>query len=204
VVEVASGQSLDQFFQTRIFHPLGMHDTHFILPAEKQSRLAVLYTPDESKNIRRVGSGPQKIGTTRFSATYPLADKSQYYSGGAGLVSTLGDYARFLQMLQSGGRQLLRADTIAQMTRNQIGELSPTITTHGDKFGYRFGVVTADGKSQEVASVGSYSWGGIFYTYFLVDPQQELIAICMAQIYPFDHLTLHADFKRATYAALLP
>jgi len=208
VVEVASGQSLDQFFQTRIFEPVGMRDTHFILPAEKRTRLAALYTPDDSKKIRRVGEGPQQIGTTRFSATYPLADNSQYHSGGAGLVSTLGDYARFLQMLlnhgEFNGRRLLKAETITQMTRNQIGDLSPSINTHGDKFGYGFGIVTAASQPAEVASLGSYSWGGIFYTYFLVDPDKELIAICTTQIYPFDHLTLHGDFKRVTYAALLP
>jgi CubicO group peptidase (beta-lactamase class C family) len=208
VVEVASGQSLDEFFQTRIFQPLGMRDTHFVLPPEKRSRLAALYTPDESKKIRRVGAEPQQIGALRYSATYPLADKSQYHSGGAGLVSTIGDYARFLQMLQSGGeqggRRLLKTETIADMTRNQIGDFSPSIEAHGDKFGYGFGIVTAARTDKEVASAGSYSWGGIFHTYFLADPEKELIAICMTQIFPFDHLTLHADFKRATYAALLP
>jgi CubicO group peptidase (beta-lactamase class C family) len=212
VVEAASGQTLDDFFQTRIFQPLQMRDTHFVLPKEKWSRLAALYAPDESKNIRRVGDGPQvsvsAIGTVHYSSTYPLAEKSQYYSGGAGLVSTIGDYARFLQMLANGGelesRRLLKAETIAQMTRNQIGDLSPAFTNHGDKFGYGFGVVTAASKPAEVASVGSYSWGGIFHTYFLVDPEKEIILIFMTQVFPFDHLTLHADFKRLVYSALLP
>jgi CubicO group peptidase (beta-lactamase class C family) len=212
VVEVASGQTLDEFFQRRIFQPLAMRDTHFVLPAEKRSRLAALYAPDESKRIRRVGEGPQTlataIGTVRYSATYPLADKSQYYSGGAGLVTTLGDYARFLQMLLGGGeldgRRLLKAETVAAMTRNQVGELALAIPNHGDKFGLGFGVATPASKPAEVASIGSYSWGGIFYTYFLVDPEKELIAICATQIFPFDHLTLHDDFKRAVYSALSP
>ncbi len=212
VVEVASGQTLDEFFRRRIFEPLGMRDTHFVLPADKRPRLAALYAPDESKQIRRVGNEPQTtktaIGTVRYSATYPLADKSQYHSGGAGLVSTLGDYARFLQMLAGGGeldgRRLLKAETVAQMTRNQIGGLSLAITHHGDKFGFGLGVATAASQPAEVASPGSYSWGGIFSTYFLVDPDQELIAICMTQIFPFDHLTLHGDFKQAVYAALAP
>jgi len=210
VVEVASSHSLDEFFQTRIFQPLGMRDTHFVLPAEKRSRLATLYAPDDAKKIRRVGEGPQvsatALGSVRYSATYPLADKRQYQSAGAGLVSTIGDYARFLQMLLNGGelngRRLLKTETVAEMTRNQIGEFSPFIPAHGDKFGYGFGVVTAAGKDQDIASIGSYSWGGIFYTYFLVDPQKDLIAIYMTQIFPFDHLALHADFKRAVYDAL--
>jgi len=212
VVEVASGQTLDEFFRRRIFEPLGMRDTHFVLPADKRSRLAALYAPDESKKVRRVGNEPQTvksaIGTVRYSATYPLADKSQYHSGGAGLVSTIGDYARFLQMLAGGGeldgRRLLKAETVAQMTRNQIGELAPSFTHHGDKFGYGFGVATAASQPAEIASPGSYSWGGIFYTYFLVDPDKELIAICMTQIFPFDHLTLHGEFKLAVYRALAP
>jgi CubicO group peptidase (beta-lactamase class C family) len=211
-VEVVSGQSLDQFFRERIFQPLEMNDTHFTLPSEKRRRLAALYAPDEAKKIHRVGDGPQisnsAIGTVHYSATYPLDDGNQFYSGGAGLVSTIDDYARFLQMLASGGRagnrRILKPETIAEMTRNQIGELSPAFTNHGDKFGFGFGIVTDASKPAEVASVGSYSWGGIFYTYFLVDPEKELIAICMTQVFPWEHLTLHGDFKRAVYAALAP
>jgi CubicO group peptidase (beta-lactamase class C family) len=204
VIEVASGQSLDAFFRQRIFEPLGMRDTHFVLPADKRSRLAALYTPDESKRIRRVGAGPQQIGATRFSATYPLNDKSEFFSGGAGLVSTLGDYARFLQMLlnrgELSGQRLLKPETVEQMTTNQIGDFSPSIAHHGDKFGFGFGVVSSASPDQ-AASVGSYSWGGIFHTYFLVDPREKIIAIFATQIYPFDHLTLHSDFKRLVYEA---
>jgi CubicO group peptidase (beta-lactamase class C family) len=206
VVEVASGQSLEEFFQTRIFQPLAMRDTHFALPVEKRSRLAALYTADGTKQLRRVGDGPQELRALRYSATYPLSDGNQYQSGGAGLVSTIGDYARFLQMLLGGGRldgqRLLKAETVAEMTRNQIDNFVPFIAVHGEKFGYGFGVVTPASKPAEVASVGSYSWGGIFHTYFLVDPARELIVLSMTQIYPFDHLTLHNDVKRAVYAAL--
>src|SRR5205085_1571731 len=98
VVEVAAGQTLGEFFQQRIFQPLEMRDTHFVLPAEKRSRLAALYMPNEVKQIRRVGEGPQQSGAVTFSATYPVADQNRYQSGGAGLVSTIGDYASFLQM----------------------------------------------------------------------------------------------------------
>jgi CubicO group peptidase (beta-lactamase class C family) len=208
VVEVASGQSLDEFFRTRIFQPLRMFDSHFALPQEKHSRLAALYAPDEAKKIRRVTSEPQTVGATRYSATYPLAASSKYHSGGAGLVSTLGDYARFCQMLlnrgELDGQRILKPETVAAMTTNQINDFALSIPVHGDKFGFGFGVVTPAGKPADVASVGSYSWGGIFHTYFLVDPEKELILIFMTQIYPFDHLTLHADFKRLAYAALQP
>lgn len=211
VIEVAAGQTLDEFFQARIFRPLQMADTHFIVPAEKRSRLAALYVPDESKKIRRVGELPQEIAVPgfalRYSATYPTADKSQYHSGGAGLCSTIGDYARFLQMLANrgelDGQRLLKAETVVEMIKNQIGDFAPFTGNHGDKFGFGLGIVTAAGRGEnEVASVGAFSWGGAFYTYFLVDPDQELIAIFTTQIFPFNHLTLHGEFKGAVYAAL--
>jgi CubicO group peptidase (beta-lactamase class C family) len=176
------------------------------VPAEKRSRLSALYAPDENKKIRLVGKGPQQIGTVRYSATFPAWEEGRYFSGGAGLSSTLGDYWRFLQMLLNRGElegtRLLKGETVDRMTSNQIGELTPWIDVHGDKFGYGFGVVTEAGRGKEVASVGSYSWGGIFHTYFIVDPRQQLIAILMTQIYPFDHLTLRDDFKRRVYDSL--
>jgi CubicO group peptidase (beta-lactamase class C family) len=122
------------------------------------------------------------------------------------LSSTLGDYWRFLEMLRHGGEldgvRLLKAGTVQRMTSNQIGELTPWISSHGDKFGYGFGIVTEAGRDKDIASVGSYSWGGIFHTYFIVDPREQLVAILMTQIYPFDHLTLRDDFKRRVYEAI--
>jgi CubicO group peptidase (beta-lactamase class C family) len=206
VVEIVSGQSLDTFFRQRIFEPLNMQDTQFVVPPEKRARLAALYAPNESKQIRRVQDGPQQFGPVLFSTTYSTNDKSEYFSGGAGLASTLGDYARFLQMLlnrgELDGRRLLKPKTVEQMVQNQIGEFSPAFTHHGDKFGFGFGVLTPAGKSSDMASVGSYSWGGIFHTYFLVDPQEQLVAIFATQVFPNDHLTLHGDFKHLVYAAL--
>lgn len=213
VVEQASGKSLGAFFEERIFAPLGMRDTHFLLPSAQRPRLAALYEPDAAQRVRRTGPGVQVKAATRYSATYPMADDQRYESGGAGLVSTIGDYCRFLQCLLNGGelngRRILKVETVAQMTRNQIGDYAPSITHHGDKFGYGFGVVTGAAKDKnsaqdEVARPGAFSWGGIFYTYFLVDPQEQLISIWMSQVYPFDHLTLHEEFKQAVYAARLP
>jgi CubicO group peptidase (beta-lactamase class C family) len=204
VVEVASGKNLDQLFRERIFRPLGMHDTYFFLPDAKRPRLAALYRPGKEQQIERVGDERQKVGALVYSASYPYRGPRTYFSPGAGLVSTAPDYARFLQMLLSGGRangvRLLKPETVKQMTENQIGDLKPWIAAHGDKFGYGFGVVSPAAK--DVASVGSYGWGGIFYTYFLVDPRQDLIAIFMTQIYPTNHLKLHEEFERRVYKAL--
>jgi CubicO group peptidase (beta-lactamase class C family) len=205
LVEVVSEKSLDEFFQTRIFRPLGMTDTHFVLPVDKRGRLAALYRPGEEKKVEKVGDEPIQIGALRYSATMPLRETG-YFSGGAGLVSTASDYARLLTMLLNkgtlGGRRMLKSETVELMCRNQIGELQVTLGGHGDGFGYGFGVVTAAGKAKDVASPGTFSWGGIYNTYFWVDPEKELVGILMTQLFPFDHLTIREDFKRLTYEAL--
>jgi putative heme-binding domain-containing protein len=206
VVEVVSGKSLDAFFCSRIFEPLRMHDTSFIVPKDKRSRLAALYTPNDKKKIQRVGENPMTIGSTMFSATYSTADDNRYQSGGAGLASTANDYCRFLQMMlnrgELDGKRILKAETVDEMTRNQIGDLRCAFPIHGDGFGYGFGVVTGREKPASPASTGSYSWGGIFDTFFWVDPKDELIGIVLTQLYPFGHLNLWKDLQENVYETL--
>jgi CubicO group peptidase (beta-lactamase class C family) len=181
VVEIASGRTLDAFFRARIFGPLMMTDTHFLLPAAKRDRLAAVYHPGAGGKVERTVGHPVQEGPLVYSATYPTWDEGRYYSGGAGLVSTLGDYARFLQMLlnrgELDGARVLRPETVDRMTSNRIGALAIPDWGHGDRFGYGFGVVAQRGGAPE--SVGTYSWGGLFYTYFWVDPANELIGILL-------------------------
>ncbi|MGE0758511.1 MAG: serine hydrolase [Pirellulaceae bacterium] len=205
VVEVAAGESLDEFLRRAIFEPLRMTSTFFFVPAAQRNRLAALYAPGDEQTIRPVGAGPQLVGAFTYSATYPLRPPDAFCSGGAGLVSTAGDYVRFLQMLLNGGEldgvRILRPNTVRNMTQNQIGELTVTLGGHGSRFGWGFAVKSAAGEG-DPASVGTYSWGGIFNTFFFVDPQEELVGVLMTQIYPHDHLSLRSDFQRLTYAAL--
>jgi CubicO group peptidase (beta-lactamase class C family) len=206
VVEVLSGMPLDAFFHQRIFEPLGLKDTSFYLPEEKRNRLAALYVPGKDKTIVRVDDKPRWRGNLHYSASFPYGDTRKYYSGGAGLVSTAADYGRFLEMLLHGGerngKRLLKPETVAQMTRNQVGTLQIPFRVHGDGFGYGFGVVTGREKPPSPAPVGSYSWGGIFHTFFWVDPKDQLIGIVLTQLYPFDHLTLWQDFQAKAYEDL--
>jgi CubicO group peptidase (beta-lactamase class C family) len=215
VIEVVSRMSLERFFEQRIFVPLRMADTHFFLPAAKRPRLAALYTPGPDKKVRRVGDEPVRLGHLTYSASFHYLGPRTYFSGGAGLVSTVPDYARFLEMLRRGGEldgvRVLSRESVELMTRNQIGELVPAIRAHGDTFGYGVGVVSAartvgdaslGASTAPSPSPGTYSWGGIFNTFFLVDPQREVVAILMTQVYPFDHLSLRDDFKRLVYEAL--
>jgi CubicO group peptidase (beta-lactamase class C family) len=206
VVEVASGMTLDEFLRCRIFEPLEMRDTHFLVPADKRDRLAWVYQPGEGGKVRRTGDLLVQQGPLVYSATYPTWDDGRYYSGGAGLCSTLGDYARFLQMLlnrgELDGARVLKPETVDLMTRNQIGDLPMPSWGHGDRFGYGFGVVTEAGRGDDPASVGSYSWAGFFYTYFWVDPKREIIGILFTQTYPNGGLSLREGLKRTTYEAL--
>jgi CubicO group peptidase (beta-lactamase class C family) len=206
VVEVVSGKSLDEFFRERVFKPLRMDDTAFLVPKEKRSRLAALYTPDEEKTIRRVANGPIQAGSLIYSATYSTVDTNRYYSGGGGLASTARDYGRFLLMLlnrgELDGKRLLKPETVDQMTRNQIGDLRIPFVIHGDGFGYGFGIVTGREDPASPASVGSYSWGGVFHTFFWVDPQRQLIGLVLTQLYPFSHLTLWNEFQAKVYEEL--
>jgi putative heme-binding domain-containing protein len=204
VVEVASKQPLDRFFRERIFGPLKMTDTAFYLDPSRRERLAALYRPGPDRKLVRVGDETVHDGPLAYSASLPYRGPRTYFSGGAGLVSTAADYARFLHMLAAGGRlgeaRLLRPETVRAMTTNQIGALTIAFREHGDGFGFGFGVVREAGRGP--ASVGSYSWGGIYHTYFWVDPEKQLAGVLMTQVFPFDHLTLRTDFQNRVYEAL--
>ncbi len=199
VIEVASGKTLAEFFRERLFEPLGMKDTAFVLPKEKQGRLAALYEPDRNGVIHRIGTKPVTRGLLVYSATYPTAEGSKYYSGGAGLVSTAGDYHRFLRMLlnkgELDGKRVLKSETVAQMTRDQLGKIA---AGGGPRFGYGFGIET---RKDAVPPAGSYSWGGIFYTHFWVDPKNEVCGVLMTQLYP-SSLKVREEFVRKVYDTL--
>jgi CubicO group peptidase (beta-lactamase class C family) len=206
VVEVASGKSLDQFCRERIFEPLKMTDTFFIVPKEKRSRLSALYAIGPDKTISRVGEKPVTYDAVTYSSTYSTDDRSKYYSGGAGMASTAGDYFRFCQMMlnrgELDGARVLKPQTVEKMTQNQLGDLAIPFPGSG-AMGYGFGLLTEKGKetAKDPAGVGTYSWGGAFGTYFWVDPKNELIGVFMSQAYPPD-FTLGNEFKRLTYEAM--
>ncbi len=205
LVEVASGQSLDAFVRARIFEPLKMSETTFLLPKSRRNRLAALYEPGSDGKIKRTPDGTSVKGALIYSADAAYRQRPGYFSGGAGLLSTAGDYARFLQMLlnrgELDGARILKAETVEAMTRPQTGALPLWITVHGDTFGYGFGVVTRpdDPKGDPI---GTFSWGGIYYTDFWVDPKDELIGIMMTQVYPSGNLKLRDEFHRIVNASI--
>ncbi|MFI5456596.1 MAG: serine hydrolase domain-containing protein [Isosphaerales bacterium] len=208
LIEVVSGKSLDAFFAERIFTPLEMNDTHFVLPESKRGRLAALYKPGAGGTISRTGDGPTALGGLIYAASLPYRGTAGYFSGGAGLVSTAGDYARFLQMLlnrgERQGTRILRPETVQAMTRDQTGGLPLWILVHGSRFGYGFGIHTQASADIRKDPVGTFGWGGIYYTDFWVDRQHELIGIMMTQIYPSGHLKLRDEFHRLVNESVQP
>jgi CubicO group peptidase (beta-lactamase class C family) len=195
LIEVLSGQSLDQFLRARLLAPLGMNDTYFYLPNDRQNRLTTLYTEDSTKTIRRQ--------TTRFglSPDYPKA-AGTYFSGGAGLSSTLSDYAAFLQMLLNGGeyngKRFLSPTTVRLITTNQIGDLYQG----ANKFGLGFGITTERGSARLPVSEGTYDWGGYFGTAYWVDPKEGIVALIYTQKAPNSYGDLSDKFKVLVYQAI--
>jgi CubicO group peptidase (beta-lactamase class C family) len=195
LVEILSGKTLDQFFSERIFQPLGMKDTYFYLPADKQNRLVSIHTfgPDH-KLVKQERSGA-------ILADYPNRN-GKYFSGGAGLSSTVADYAVFLQMLLNGGtyngKRLLARRTVELMTMNQIGALS----LGGDKFGLGFEITSKENAGKLGLSEGSYAWGGYFGTTYWVDPKEKIVAMIYIQQLPLQS-DVHDKFRASVYQALI-
>jgi CubicO group peptidase (beta-lactamase class C family) len=201
LVEVLSGKPLDEFFRTRIFEPLGLKDTYFFPPDSKLDRLATAYTYDPEKGLNRFPDAPIKEGSFVYSADYPSRGPKKLFSGGAGLVSTAIDYARFCQMMLDGGKagntRLLSRKTVELMTQDQLGKIGPD-----QGFGLGFGIDGVKGPLSELGSAGEYNWGGFFYTGFKIDPKEQMIVIFMAQLHPTGGLDLDREVNVLAYQAI--
>jgi CubicO group peptidase (beta-lactamase class C family) len=173
LVEVLSGQTLGEFFAQHIFAPLGMVDTAFHVPPRHHSRLAEAFAND-----------PDSGGAVQL---LEVRSPPNFESGGGGLASTAGDYARFLQMLLNGGilggRRLLSRKTIELMTADHLGPITgaPDLLLPGHGFGLGFAVRLHAGIAQVPGSIGQYFWGGLAGTTFWVDPAEQLFALMLIQ-----------------------
>ncbi|MBL7744025.1 MAG: serine hydrolase [Chitinophagaceae bacterium] len=198
LVEVISGMTLNDFFRAKIFEPLGMKDTYFTIPAEKSKRLVNLYGEDSTgKLVKSSGNMLNGAGL----ATYPV-EKYAYYSGGAGLSSTIYDYGVFLQMLLNGGeyngKRVLSRNTVRMMTMNQVGD---TVFRGDDKFGLGFQIVS-EKNGNVPAQAGTFSWGGAFATSYWVDPKEKIVMLFYRQLQRSTHGDVVEKFRALTYAAL--
>ena len=206
LIEVISGKPLDLFLKERLFEPLGMVDTDFFVPLTKASRLTALYGRPEGE------SDLQLLETPSDS---PRLRKPPFLSGGGGLVSTISDYAHFLQMLVNGGElngiRILGPTTIDLFTINHAPAAAlPYGFAQGEDlfhqgYGYSLGtrVLMDVSASGQAGSVGEFGWDGAFNTYFWVDRTQALYGLLMTQHRPNNYYPLADTFKQLAYQALI-
>jgi CubicO group peptidase (beta-lactamase class C family) len=199
LVEVVSGLSLAEYFKQRIFDPLGMKDTYFYLPKNKQQRLVTLNTEDPITG--KAAKMPARWALNgEIISDYPNTNGT-YYSGGGGLSGTIFDYAIFLQMLNGGeynGKRILSRNTVRMMTMNQIGELN----AGSNKFGLGFSVTTEKSSGLLPTPAGVFDWGGMFATTFWADPKEKMVALLYRNIYPTHFGSLGNIFKVLVYQAI--
>jgi methyl acetate hydrolase len=211
LVEQVSGETLEEYFRQHIFEPLGMTDTFFNVPAEKQARVVAPQMRQADGSFLEPPSQPMKPVT--------------YFSGGGGLYSTAADYLKFEQMVlnggslssKPGGKRILRAETVAEMTHNQIGDMKlaewtstmPALLKNPirlpgspDKFGWGFGINSRPVEGGRAA--GSLAWDGIFNTFFWIDVSRKTCAVVLMQTLPFSDdgaIAAEEEFERALYAS---
>ena len=199
LIEVVSGKPLDQFFSEEIFTRLGMQDSYFYLPKTKFDRLVTLYAEVGEEGL--IVSRGDESNIILDNPHYPAGDGQTYFSGGAGLSSTVYDYARFLQMLLNNGE--LNGSRILSRKSVELMQ-SARIDSDGDQipdFGLGFEVINDLGKTGELGSIGSYSWGGAFLTDYWIDPRENLVAVFMSQVRP-SQSDIRVKFNTMVYQAL--
>lgn len=196
VVERASGMPLDEYFRTRITQPLGMKDTNFFLPKDQRSRLAAVYSTGPKGAIVRAPNDATGQG-------HYVDGPRKNFAGGAGLLSTANDYARFLEMIRNGGvldgTRVLSPRSVALMTTNQIGDLHPR---DGMGFGFGFETVESYG-ANGLEAPGSFGWGGAYGSSYRVDPTSGLVVVLMIQLMP-NGTDFREKFSSMLYQSLLP
>jgi CubicO group peptidase (beta-lactamase class C family) len=194
IAERASGMSLDELIRTRITGPLGLKDTQFFLPAGQRDRLAAVYASDADGKIIRAPDGARGQG-------HYVDGPRRSFAGGAGLVSTARDYARFLEMIRNGGAldgvRILSARTVDLMTTNQVGTLH---SSTGLGFGLGFETTDRYG-ANGLDAVGAYGWGGAYGSIYRVDPKEKLVLVLMIQLIP-NRSDIRDRFPTLVYQAL--
>jgi methyl acetate hydrolase len=207
-VEAASGERLDGYLRDHLFAPLGMADTGFKIGEAQRKRLVGMHQRNEDGSLATI--------------PFELEQNPEFHMGGGGLYGTAGDYIKFTQMILNKGRgngnQVLKAETVATMGQNHIGELNMTKMTSAvafatndvdlypdmaKKWGLSFLINTA--KTPEGRSPGSLAWAGLANTYYWIDPSRDIAGVILMQVLPFADnkcLETFAGFERGVYAGL--
>ena len=225
LVEIWSGESLQEFFHAEIFVPLSMNETGFHVADHLQSRFAALYAPLSGGDMSNVGSA-QKSDDAASRGGLKLMERgvgsrylqpTQLFSGGGGLTSSIGDYARFCQMLLNGGEldgaRVLGRKTVEYMRLNHLpdqrdmaamGQPVWSETSYdGIGFGLGFAVVIDPVKAHIVTSVGEHHWGGAASTFFWLDPEEDLFVVFFTQLMPSSTYPIRRELRTLVYQALI-
>ena len=207
LIQVVSGKPFEQFLREEIFEPLGMGDTGFFVPPEKQPRLPACYE-------RRMD---RKLVLQDDPATSPYLEPPGFPSGGGGLVSTGHDYLRFAEMLRRGGEldgaRILSRKTLELMTKNHLpGDVDLTSMAQGNfsetpyegvGFGLGFSVNLGPGRTGAAGSAGEFAWGGAASTAFWVDPAEELCVVFLTQLLPSATYDFRAQLRAIVYGSII-
>jgi CubicO group peptidase (beta-lactamase class C family) len=199
LIEVLSGMPLDVYLTKKILSPLGMRDTYFYLPDNQAYRLVELY---EKPTLKDTLKTHQNESYRKFAYT----GAKTYFSGGAGLVSTIEDYARFCQMILNKGefnkQKLLSHSTIDLLFRNQIGD--NFVWDRKDKYSLGLQIFTPESTYADNATPGAVMWGGMYCSEYVIDPKEEMILLVFTNVHPYaDCGELQHKFRVLVYQSLL-
>lgn len=201
VIEKVSGKTLEEFITTRILTPLGMKDTHFYLPQNKVNRLATVYSAFADKPLDRAPDPGHMTGQGMY-----VNGPRKSFSGGAGLLSTASDYAKFLQMMLNKGtfnnQRILAPSTVELMTVSHLGKVIYE-WDNGTGFGLGFSISEDLGKRGVPGSEGEFGWGGAYGSSYWVDPKQDLVVVYFKQLIPTNGLDDQSKLRTLIYQAIV-
>ena len=225
LVEIWSGMSLAEFFQSRLFDPLDMRDAGFHVREENWSRFAACYAPAVGGDLSNIGKTPSaeeaaargglKLQDSASESSFLKPARS--YAGGGGLTSSMRDYARFCQMLMNGGEldgmRILSPKTIGYMRLNHLPEnrdmaamgqpVWSETSYDGIGFGLGWAVVIDPVKAKFVTSLGEHHWGGAASTFFWLDPEEDLFVILLTQLMPSSTYPIRRELRQRVYQAIV-
>ncbi|CAH0993915.1 hypothetical protein EMA8858_00020 [Emticicia aquatica] len=199
LIEILSGMPFDEYLRKKVLTPLGMNDTYFYLPNSKAPRLVELYSKENRNDDLTVHDND----TYR---KFAVSGAKTYLSGGAGLLSTIEDYAKFCQFLlnkgEFNGKRLLSRSTVDMMGRNQIGE--SFVWDRQDKFGLGLQIITPESRYGDNATPSSLTWGGMYCSEYTIDQKEKTIMLVFTNVHPYAYYSdIVRKFRILAYQAML-
>lgn len=199
LIEVISGLPLDDFLSQKIFTPLSMVDTHFYVPDHKHHRVATVYSATPSRGIERAADPGAGVGQGHYKNGPQVS-----FSGGAGLISTANDYARFLQMLLNGGEldgiRIISPKTVELLTVNHLVDIH---FRNGEGISLAFDVLMDVGARGTPGSVGDFGWGGAYHSTYWVSPTDRLVVVFFTQLIPSTGSDIQGKLRTLLYQAMI-